>query len=200
MLSHTRRKDTLSSQSSFCTILQSAVYILYLIYILYPDCTLHSSVCSLHFALTGIRGTNTVYFWLQLFAQHGRYKKKKNQLLLVSSTSRPNLLCFGFDLTQSQSSKSISRNVYGPNRLKCYIWQRWETYFAWNFPQWICEFLVTKIFFSCKGVSKTVYRGILHVYKSRHCLDNIISRRTSTVVLLIIYQYFFMSINFFAFL
>ena len=77
MLSHTRRKDTLSSQSSFCTILQSAVYILYLIYILYPDCTLHSSVCSLHFALTGIRGTNTVYFWLQLFAQHGRYKKKK---------------------------------------------------------------------------------------------------------------------------
>ena len=43
-------------------------------------------------------------------------KKKKNQLLLVSSTSRPNLLCFGFDLTQSQSSKPISRNGYGPNR------------------------------------------------------------------------------------
>ena len=31
-------------------------------------------------------------------------QKKKNQLLLVSSISRPNLLCFGFDLTQSQSS------------------------------------------------------------------------------------------------
>ena len=28
------------------------------------------SVCILHFVLTGIRGTNTVYFWLQLFAQH----------------------------------------------------------------------------------------------------------------------------------
>ena len=41
--------------------------------------------------------------------------QKKNQLLLVSSTSRPNLLCFGFDLTQSQSSKPISRNGYGPN-------------------------------------------------------------------------------------
>ena len=42
---------------------------------------------------------------------------KKNQLLLVSSTSRPNLLCFGFDHTQSQSSKPISRNGYGPNCL-----------------------------------------------------------------------------------
>ena len=31
--------------------------------ILYP-------LCSLYFVLTGIRGTNTVYFWLQLFAQH----------------------------------------------------------------------------------------------------------------------------------
>ena len=45
-------------------------------------------------------------------------QKKKNQLLLVSSTSRPNLLCFGFDLTQSQSSKPVSRNGYGPN---CYM-------------------------------------------------------------------------------
>ena len=41
----------------FVPILQSAVYILY-------------PVCCLHFVLTGIRGTNTVYFWLQLFAQH----------------------------------------------------------------------------------------------------------------------------------
>ena len=50
--------------------------------------------------------------------------QKKNQLLLVSSTSRPNLLCFGFDLTQSQSSKTISRNGYGPN------WNR--TNFNWR--------------------------------------------------------------------
>ena len=41
--------------------------------------------------------------------------QKKIQLLLVSSTSRPDLLCFRFDLTQSQSSKLISRNGYGPN-------------------------------------------------------------------------------------
>ena len=41
--------------------------------------------------------------------------QKKNQVLLASSTCRPNLLCFGFDLTQSQSSKLISRNGYGPN-------------------------------------------------------------------------------------
>ena len=61
MLSHTRRKNSLDSQSAFCT--HSAVYILYPIYILYP-------VCSLHFVLTGIRDTNTVYFWLQLFAQY----------------------------------------------------------------------------------------------------------------------------------
>ena len=40
-----------------------SVYIFYLVNILYP-------VCSLHFVPTGIRGTNTVYFWLQLFAQH----------------------------------------------------------------------------------------------------------------------------------
>ena len=53
-------------------------------------------------------------YYLTTALQHGRHKKK-NQLLLVSSTSRPNLLCFGFDLTQSQSSKPISRNGYGPN-------------------------------------------------------------------------------------
>ena len=44
--------------------------------ILCPLCSLHSTfcircaVCSLHFVLTGNRGTNTVYFWLQLFAKH----------------------------------------------------------------------------------------------------------------------------------
>ena len=49
--------------------------------ILYPLCSLQcifcirSTVCCLHFVLTGIRGTNTVYFWLQLFAQHTIYHK-----------------------------------------------------------------------------------------------------------------------------
>ena len=55
-------------------------------------------------------------FRLNAALQHGRLKKKI-QLLLVSSTSRPNLLCFGFDLNQSQSSKPISRNGYGPDWL-----------------------------------------------------------------------------------
>ena len=41
----------------FVPTLQSPVYILY-------------PVCCLHFVLTGICGTNTVYFWLHLFAQH----------------------------------------------------------------------------------------------------------------------------------
>ena len=31
---------------------------------------IRSAVCCLHFVLTGIRGSNTVYFWLHLFAQH----------------------------------------------------------------------------------------------------------------------------------
>ena len=35
--------------------------------------------------------------------------------LLISSISRPNLLCFGFDLNQSQRTKPISRNGYGPD-------------------------------------------------------------------------------------
>ena len=47
----------------FVSTLRSAVHILYQVYILYM-------VCTLHFVLKGIRGTNTVYFWLQLFAQH----------------------------------------------------------------------------------------------------------------------------------
>ena len=46
----------------FVPTLQSVVYISYQVYILYPVCTLRSAVCSLHFVLTGIRGTNTVFF------------------------------------------------------------------------------------------------------------------------------------------
>ena len=67
-------------------------------------------------------------YYLTTALQHGRHKKKKkNQLLLVSSTPRPNLLCFGFDFTQSQSSKPISRNGYDPNcfprfrRFPCFL-------------------------------------------------------------------------------
>ena len=56
-------KNSLDSQSAFCTHSAICSLHLYLVYILYP-------VCSLHFVLTGIRGTNTVYFWLQLLAQH----------------------------------------------------------------------------------------------------------------------------------
>ena len=54
----------------FVPTLQSVVYISYQVYILYPVCTLRSAVCSLHFVLKGIRGTNTVFFLLQLFAHH----------------------------------------------------------------------------------------------------------------------------------
>ena len=67
MLPHTRRKNSLDSQSAFCT--HSAVCILHFV----PS--LHF-VSDLHFVLIGIHGTNTVYFWLQLFAQHAIYHKK----------------------------------------------------------------------------------------------------------------------------
>ena len=67
MLPHTRRKNSLDSQSAFCT--HSAVCILHFV----PS--LHF-VSDLHFVLIGIHGTNTVYFWLQLFAQHTIYHKK----------------------------------------------------------------------------------------------------------------------------
>ena len=67
MLPHTRRKNSLDSQSSFCT--HSAVCFLHFV----PS--LHF-VSDLHFVLIGIHGTNTVYFWLQLFAQHIIYHKK----------------------------------------------------------------------------------------------------------------------------
>ena len=42
--------------------------------------------------------------WLPL-----KKKKKIVQLLPISSISRPSLFCFGFDLNQSQGTKSISR-------------------------------------------------------------------------------------------
>ena len=69
-------------------------------------------------------------------------KKKQNQLL-VSSTSRPNLLFSGFDLTQSQSSKPISRNGYGPNWFCSYA-LAWENikqdinHEAWSGKRFFC--------------------------------------------------------------
>ena len=46
--------------------------------------------------------------------RNGRHQKFL-QLLLISSISWPSLFCFGFD--QSQSTKPISRNGYGPDCL-----------------------------------------------------------------------------------
>ena len=39
---------------------------------------------------------------------------KKKQLLFISGISRPSLCRFDFDLNQSQGTKPISRNGYGP--------------------------------------------------------------------------------------
>ena len=61
MLLPTRRKNSLDSQSAFCT--HSAICSLYFVFSLHFVSGLQSAVCSLHFVLTGIRGTNTVYFW-----------------------------------------------------------------------------------------------------------------------------------------
>ena len=68
MISPYQIKNSLDSQSAFVPTLQSAGNILYPVYILYP-------VCSLHVVLTGIHGTNKVYFWLQLFTQHTQSTK-----------------------------------------------------------------------------------------------------------------------------
>ena len=54
-------------------------------------------------------------FCFGLLPHYNMTASKKKKVLLASSSSRPNLLGFGFDLTQSQSSKPISRNGYGPN-------------------------------------------------------------------------------------
>ena len=59
--SHTRRKNTLNSQSAFCT--HSAVYILCLVYILYLVCTLHfiqTSISGSLFLVTVICTTHTI--------------------------------------------------------------------------------------------------------------------------------------------
>ena len=45
-------------------------------------------------------------------------------LLLISDISRPSLFCFGFDLNQSQRTKLISRNGYGPDCLGLSTWSR----------------------------------------------------------------------------
>ena len=92
---------------------------------------------------------------------------KKNQLLLVSSTSQPNLLCFGFDLTQSQSSKTVSRNGYGPN------WNR--TNFNWRdqemdmVPERECTAHQQKLYTRCfkMRLGEKLKRGVLRRYRER---------------------------------
>ena len=48
----------------FVPTLESAVCCLHFVLSLHFISGLHSAVCSLHFVLIGIRGTDTVYFWL----------------------------------------------------------------------------------------------------------------------------------------
>ena len=54
-------------------------------------------------------------FCFGLLPDYNMAATKKNQVPLASSTSLLNLLCFGFDLTKSQSSKPVPRNGHGPN-------------------------------------------------------------------------------------
>ena len=86
-------KNSLDSQSAVCT--QSAVYILY-------------PLCSLHFVLIGIRGTNAVYFWLQLFAQLTQYTTntcvRVNSTFSVFPTFSSSFLCKNEDITYNVSS------------------------------------------------------------------------------------------------
>ena len=135
MLSHTRQKHSLDSQSAFCT--HSAVYILYLVYILYP-------VCSLQFVLTGIRGTNTVYFWLQLFAQHIQSTPNTyawvNSTFLFFSTLINTLLsfCKNVDIIYKVSSNPPTRpnnNSYMHSMpIFCYI----RAYYTFGLLDCVC--------------------------------------------------------------
>ena len=56
---------------------------------------------------------------LNFVSADSRITSGRNQkfvsLLLISSSSRPNLLCFGFDLNQSKRTIPISRNWYLPD-------------------------------------------------------------------------------------
>ena len=71
----TRRKNSLDSQSAFCT--QSAVYIMYLVYIFYP-------VCSLHFVLTGY--VAPIQFIFGYSYLHNTYNLPQNTCVRVNST------------------------------------------------------------------------------------------------------------------
>ena len=75
MLSRIRRKNSINSQSAFCT--QSAVCSLYLISILYP-------VCSLHFVLTGLVMLFFVRASLKSGPKYWSSKKNSSETILAA--------------------------------------------------------------------------------------------------------------------
>ena len=82
----------------FAPLFQSKCWINYFIYAIFPC----SDFLLLNFVLADSRITSGC-------------NQKFVSRLLISSSSRPNLLCFGFDLNQSQCTIPISRNGYLPD-------------------------------------------------------------------------------------
>ena len=100
MLSHTRRKNSLDSQSEFCT--HSVVYILCLVYILY-------SVCSLHFVLTGIR--YSLFLVKVIRTTHAIYHKIPVSQFDIFVLFRVNTLlsfCKNLEITYNVSSNPLT--------------------------------------------------------------------------------------------
>ena len=100
MLSHTRRKNSLGSQSAFCT--HSVVYILCLVYILY-------SVCSLHFVLTGIR--YSLFLVKVIRTTHAIYHKIPVSQFDIFVLFRVNTLlsfCKNLEITYNVSSNPLT--------------------------------------------------------------------------------------------
>ena len=61
------------------------------------------------------------YYWILFRPPIAHYKRPPSKICLSSThflySSRPNLICFGFDLNQWQRKIPLSRNGYLPDRL-----------------------------------------------------------------------------------
>ena len=88
--------------------------------ILCPLCILQSTFCiwsaasSLTFVLTGIRGTNTIYFWSQLFAQHTQSTTRYLCVSLFDIFVLSFSLILFFPFVRMQTSLTMFQVIHSP--------------------------------------------------------------------------------------
>ena len=107
MLSHTRRKNTLNSQSAFWTL--SAVYILY------PICTLHSAFCTNRypwhqyslFLVTVIRTTHSIYHKIPVYELLQHFSSFPSQYSFLLLKCGHHLQCFNY-FTHPKKKKTLA--------------------------------------------------------------------------------------------